>query len=270
MASNAVPDPAGAGQYTLGAVSFLNAKPLVAGLVKDPRVRLDYAVPARLAERLCGGQVDAALIPVVDLLANPGLRTVSDACIASDGETLTVRVFARVPPHQISRLAVDGDSHTSVVLARLIWLELFGQRIDTLPFDRDTDPMSHKGVLLIGDKVVSMRPRGFGFEIDLGAVWRELTGLPFVYAVWAIASTKHERDLARLLSASRDVGIQQVDEIVASEAPPIGWPVEIARRYLREYLDYRLTERHRQGMDLFLRKAVKAGLLVPAKGGGGS
>jgi len=247
--------------YALGAVSFLNARPLVAHLLGEPRVRLEFAVPSMLAEWVRGGHVDAALVPVVDLVGDPPLRAVSDACLASDGETLTVRVFTRVPPHRITRLAVDGDSHTSVVLAKLVWLEWFGYLPHTAPLDRDGPFANEDGVLLIGDKVITMRPRGFAFEMDLGAAWHELTGLPFVYAVWAMRPDGDPGDLSRLLSGSRDAGIVRIEEISRVDAPAAGWPIEIARRYLTDYMDYRLTDRHREGMALFLRKAVKGGLL---------
>ncbi len=151
----------------VGAVSFLNAKPLVAGLRDDPSVRVAYAVPSKLLGMLRDGRVVVALVPVVDLTSVPRLRAVSDACIASDGETLTVRVFSRVPPSRIGRLQVDGDSHTSVILARLMWRELFGRTPTTSPLTSLAEVRPDDGVLLIGDKVVSARPRGFAFEVEM-------------------------------------------------------------------------------------------------------
>lgn len=249
----------------LGAVSFLNAKPLVAGLQDDPRVRLEYGVPSVLFDWLVGDRVRAALVPVVDLVADPPVRCVSDACIASDGETLTVRVFSRVPPSQVRRLQVDGDSHTSVILARVMWQELFGHVPLTTPLRGVMPSVAEDGVLLIGDKVVAQRPRGFAFEVDLGAAWRELTGLPFVYAVWAMQANGHVGELPELLAASRDVGVERAAQIAEREAAAADWPVEIARRYLTEYMDYRLTDRHREGMELFFRKAAEQGLLRPVQ-----
>ena len=106
----------------LGVVSFLNSRPLVEGLDAEAGVSLTYAVPSALAGMLRTGEVDAALIPVIDLARGAGRwKRVSDACIGSDGETMTVRVFSRVPPEEMSILYVDEDSHTSVALSRLIW-----------------------------------------------------------------------------------------------------------------------------------------------------
>ncbi len=254
-------------RVVLGAVSFLNTKPLVAGLVDDPQVRLEYAVPSELGGWLHSGRVDAALIPVVDLTSHPPVKPVSDACISSDGETLTVRVFSGVPPSRVRGLRADGDSHTSVVLAKLMWAELFGRVPTVKPLEPLADPGGDDGVLLIGDKVVALRPKGFAFEMDLGAVWRRLTGLPFVYAVWAMRSDRQPGDLPRILSASRDAGVARAAEIAEREGPLAGWPVEIARRYLTEYMEYRLTDRHRQGMSLFLRKAAEHDLLPTCQEG---
>ncbi|MBN1344453.1 MAG: menaquinone biosynthesis protein [Phycisphaerae bacterium] len=245
----------------LGAVSFLNAKPLVAGLRDVPGIRLEYAVPSALSKLLATGRADAALLPVVDLETIAGLRSISDACIASDGETLTVRVFSRVPPNRVRRLQVDGDSHTSIVLAKVVWSELFGAVPEVGPLGPRGKPHREDGMLLIGDKVVALRPRGFAFEVDLGAAWRELTDLPFVYAVWAMPADREPGELAEVLSRSRDLGERMAGEIAETEGPIAGWPVEIARRYLTEHMDYRLTDRHRQGMALFLGKARELNLL---------
>src|SRR5512146_1355257 len=93
---------------TLGVVSFLNSRPLVEGLDRDAGLSLRYAVPSALAGMLRGGEVDAALVPVIDLAREAGRwRRVSDACIGSDGPTMTVRVFSRVPPEQMRELHVD-------------------------------------------------------------------------------------------------------------------------------------------------------------------
>ena len=103
--------------WRLGVVSFLNAKPLIEGLDSDSRIELVSEVPSRLPALLDERSVDVALVPVIDL-ADPGRswRIVSDACIGCDGETLTVRVFSRVPSETVRTLHVDSDSHTSRAL----------------------------------------------------------------------------------------------------------------------------------------------------------
>ena len=137
---------------TLGVVSFLNAQPLIDGLDGNVGVSLHYAPPSALPSMLRHGDVDAALVPVIDLARGvDAWQRVSDACIASDGETLTVRVFSRVPPEGISELYVDEDSHTSVALARLIWLYRYDRQVTMLPLSSAPDLDRCQAVLLIGD-----------------------------------------------------------------------------------------------------------------------
>jgi len=235
----------------LGVVSFLNSKPLIAGLATDPRVHCLFDVPAALPKRLAAGEVDAALVPIIDVIRAAGaLHVISDACIGSDGETMTVRIFSQTPPDRITALAVDTDSHTSVALARVLWRELYGrdlavQRIDA----RRADLTAETAVLLIGDKVVDPRRAGFAFEVDLGGAWRQHTGLPFVFAVWV--ARQPDAELGAVLDAARDRGVAQAAEIAAQQGPDLGWPPSLAERYLTRCLCFKLDERAVAGAERF-------------------
>ena len=250
----------------LGVVSFLNSRPLIEGLADDPRVSLMFDVPSRLADRLTAGEVDVALVPIVDVLRSAGaLQVVSDACIGCDGETMTVRVFSQVPPHRIETLWVDGDSHTSIALATVLWRELFAQAISLRPFDaRRQKAVECDSVLLIGDKVVRSRFNGFAYEVDLGGAWRSMTGLPFVFAVWAARSGALSEGattaVGELLSAARDRGVERGREIAERDGPPRWWPADLAVRYLTHSLRYRLDERYVEGADRFAALCVQAGV----------
>lgn len=248
--------------WRLGAVSYLNAKPLVAGLDGCGEVRLIYDVPARLPALLDAGEVDAALVPVVDLL-QPGRdwRIISDACIGCDGETLTVRVFSRVRPERISRLHVDGDSHTSVALARIVWKELYQRELEVVPFRGNETVEECEAVLLIGDKVVHHALIGYEIETDLGSAWKSLTSLPLVFAVWASPSGVEVGRLGEILSRARDRGVESAELIAADFGPGLGWPVALAKRYLTSRLTFTLTDRHRAGMARFLELARRYDLL---------
>ena len=272
--------------YRLGVVSFLNARPLIAGLDRDAGVEELHDVPARLPRLLDDGKVDAALIPIVDILRNRDrYRVLSDACIGCDGETMTVRVFSQAPPDRLKTLWVDGDSHTSIALANVLWRELYGRELELLRFDahhRGLDEV--ESVLLIGDKVVDPARGSFAYEVDLGGAWRQHTGLPFVFAVWArlrdeatrrqrdeadVASAPRGgrdrsadfRDLASLLSQARDRGVERAAEIAAADGPKLGWPVEQARRYLTRCLKYKLDTRSIEGANLFGRLCAEADIV---------
>ncbi len=254
-------DPA-ACRWRLGVVSYLNAKPLIEGLELDPRITMVHDVPSRLADRLEQGEVDAALVPVIDLVrGGRRWRIVSDACIGCDGETLTVRVLSRVPPESIRRLHVDGDSHTSVVLASVLWRELYGRRLELLPFRGNETVEACEAVLLIGDKVVRHGLIGYDLETDLGSAWKHLTSLPFVFAVWAAPVEQDTAELGAILSQARDRGVKSAAMIAEDLAPGLGWPTTLAKRYLCTRIKYHLGPRQRQGMERFLALAEKHDLV---------
>ncbi len=254
---------------TLGVVSYLNARPLIEGLAADSSVRLIEAVPADLAELLRTERVDAALIPVVDLARNgknhdPGYHweRISDACIGCDGPTMTVRIFSHLPPECIDVLYADTHSHTSVVLARLIWRRHYGKQLRVEPIEALNGIDHCLSVLLIGDKVVSAPTRGFEYDIDLGSVWKNWTGLPFVFAVWATRTSRKKKHLADLLNRARDRGITKAATIATAQAAQRGWPVPLAEEYLTRRMKYILTPAAIEGMNRFLELAAEEGLLL--------
>lgn len=262
--------------HRLGVVSFLNARPLIEGLSDRGGVELTPDVPARLEALLSAGRVDAALLPIVDVLRSGGAyRVVSDACIGCDGETMTVRVFSQVPPDRIRRLHADTDSHTSVALARVLWRELYDRELELIPLDARRGAIdSCEAVLLIGDKVIDPRRGGFAYETDLGGAWKAHTGLPFVFAVWAAKSSEDRvangelvrnraaRDLlGELLSSARDRGVARAADIARAQGPALGWPIELAERYLTRCLRFTLDAQMVAGATLFGRLCAGEGLV---------
>lgn len=243
----------------LGVVEFLNSRPLIEGLEGRPEVELRFAVPSALADVLRSGAVDAALVPVIDWArAGGSWERVSDAGIASDGETLTVRVYSQVPPEAMTVLHVDGDSHTSVRLAELIWKHVYHRPLRQVPLSSTSSIGDCESVLLIGDKVVTTAMAGFEYNIDLGEAWKRWTGLPFVFAVWvAPAGGAMNDELAAMLNEARDRGVARAAELAARYAPKRGWPVDLAVRYLTRYLTYRITPAARQGIERFVSMAME-------------
>ncbi len=249
---------------TLGVVSYLNSRPLYEYALQREDLRLKPAVPSALAGMLAAGECDVALMPVVDYWRNRGsLQRVSDACIASDGETMTVRVFAKRPAERISNLSVDGDSHTSVVLAKIIWREVFGRHIHVAPWNAQNPGSLDdvEAVLLIGDKVVTNAPPGYGFQVDLGGAWKYLTNLPFVFAAWYGAAGRELGGLATDLSVMRDRGVAEAEEIAKRYASAHGWPESTAVRYLRDTLKFTITAEMEASMERFFRSAEQYGFL---------
>ena len=171
----------------IGAVSYLNSKPLVEGLVEllpDTEIRLDY--PSRLADDLTSGELDVALIPSIEYFRGQDYLITSDACVAAHGPVLSVKLYSRVPWSDVRTLALDEGSRTSATLARILLSERFGVQpeLQPLPIDHRTEDTTADAILLIGDRAILPPKEKFLVTWDLGQEWFEWTGLPFVFAMW--------------------------------------------------------------------------------------
>jgi chorismate dehydratase len=250
--------------FRVGSVSFLNARPLIYGLDEAEDVELSLAVPSNLLDGLRNQAYDVALLPVIDYQRLPGLRLMDAGGIGSNGPTLTVRLFSPVPLGNLKAVAVDTDSHTSVVLARILLAECFGVRPEFIAWNpRRPDNVIPESAarLLIGDKVVCEEPVGLHHQMDLGEAWKNLTNLPFVFACWTARAGVKLGDLPQRLGKARQQGLQHVEEIVARHALPRGWPAALARRYLLENLKFEIGPQQIEAIALFHRLAYQHGLL---------
>ncbi len=253
--------------FELGCVSYLNSKPLIEPLVDNPRVRVRFAVPAALLGLIEKRQVQAALLPIVDYQkSHDPLLLVPAGAIGSDGPTYTVRIFSPVPPAEIHTLYADIESHTSVVLAQVILRERFSVQPRLQPFPAGTAvPVVKPGeaYLYIGDKVVNAAPpqEQFPHQLDLGEQWKNLTGLPFVFAMWMMRADAASAELANLLAATQRAGAGMTDVLVERYAAATRWPTELARQYFTHYLKYDVTPAARQGVARFFALAAQHDLL---------
>lgn len=260
----ALPGPAlRAPALRVGAVSYLNSKPLIQGLAErlaPGELILDY--PSRLADELAAGRLDVALIPSIEAFGSPDYELISDACVASRGPVLSVKLYFRVPPGEVRSLALDAGSRTSAALARIMLAERYGvfPRLEKLPMGATPGDTIADAVLLIGDR--AMQPVGQEFRTfwDLGEEWLRWTGLPFVFAMWVGRSGARMPELATLLSESRDAGVASARRIAEREAPRLKLNVETAYRYLTENLHFELGSAERSGLRLFHELAAQHGL----------
>ncbi|MGF1633108.1 MAG: menaquinone biosynthetic enzyme MqnA/MqnD family protein [Phycisphaerae bacterium] len=244
----------------LATVSYLNAKPLTWGLESTPGVQLVGDVPAKLIDRLADGRAEVALLPTIDYQRLEGLRIIPAGGIGCDGETLTVRLFSHKPLSATELLVCDPDSHTSVALARIVLAKQYNVRPRVVSL-AEGQGLPGETRLLIGDKVVCEEPLGFQHQIDLGLAWKELTGLPFVFAVWTATESADVTGLHDMLQASKEQGLTHVDAIVSKYAVPRGWPAGIAWQYLTGYLKYDIGPRQLEAIRLFHQLAGEHALL---------
>jgi len=253
--------------FRVGAVQYLNTKPLVHGLA-GAGLDLVYDLPSRLADRLAGGKLDVALVPVVELFRQPGHAIVSNACIACQGPVMSVKLLFRTAPSRVTTLAVDEGSRTSAALARILLAERHGvePRVETLSIGGTAADTAADAVLLIGDRALGPAEGGGVFQLvwDLGDEWCRWTGLPFVFAVWAARRGAVPAGLAARLAAARDAGKANLAAIAAAEAGPHGLTVPQCLSYLKDNLHYDLGERELEAMRLFRDHACRLGLVPHA------
>jgi chorismate dehydratase len=254
------------GLIRVGAVSYLNAKPLCYRLMEFARgIALEVDLPSRLADRLGRGELDIALIPSVEYLrgAEAGYEILPGFAIAARGAVRSVKLFSRVPFERIERLALDDGSRTSQVLAR-VWLDArFGvrpRRIESLPMGVPIEESTADAVLLIGDRAMKVADASFHAVVDLAEAWNELTGLPFVFALWVARSGVDLGDLPDALARSRSEGLRHADELARSWGPGLGLDATTCYDYLTRALSYDLGEPELAGLRRFARMAAALGL----------
>jgi chorismate dehydratase len=244
-------------QLTIAAVRYLNARPLIYGLDQASDLRLIVDVPSKLIDSLRSGEADVALLPVIDYQKLEGLRIIPAGGIGSDGETLTVRIFSKRKISDITVLACDPDSHTSVALARVLLAERFGVTPEFVGLENK----SADAQLLIGDKVVCQEHHGFDYQLDLGEAWKNLTGLPFVFAAWTARPNLDAPQLAHRLETAKRNGLAHVEQIIQMYALPSGWRADVARRYLTEHLKFDVNARELRAIEQFHGLCAKHNLL---------
>lgn len=254
----------------IGAVSYLNTRPLIHGL----RDRLcgigsmELNLPSRLAEDLAIGKLDVALIPSAEYFRglSRGYTIVSDAAIACRGPVWSVRLLSRVPISQIKSLALDVGSRTSAALVQILLSRHAGLRPRTVPLEMEQVPenVDADAILMIGDRAMHP-PAGVYHEIiDLGQWWGEVTGLPFVFAMWVARPGIELGDLRSILVDSRDDGVRNIDAIARVEAGPNGLTIDDLKRYFTDNLHFFLGNPERQALSAFHAGLIETGQTAAA------
>lgn len=236
----------------VGIVNYLNTKPLIYGLQKEPVnkiIELIGAYPARLAQMLINDEIDVGLIPVAAIPQLPSYHIVGNHCIAADGEIASVCLFSEVPMYEIKRVYLDYQSRSSVALLKWLMKESWGIDPEIIHASDETYRQEIKGTtagLVIGDRALEQRKIST-FIYDLGSEWRSITGLPFVFAAWV--STRPLPDhFIKVFDEANAMGLHHIEEIV-EETP---FDLYDLKKYFTLHLSYRLDARKIEGMQRFL------------------
>jgi chorismate dehydratase len=247
----------------VGAVNYLNTKPLICDLEElAPGTELLLDVPSRLADLLAEGRLDVALIPVIEYFRAGSYSVVPGLSIAGNGPVLSVTLFSRVPWAGIRRVALDAGSRTSAALTQILLRQRYGVRPEVvpLPMERAAEDVDADAVLLIGDRAMRACLPGFQYGFDLGQEWRDWTGLPFVYAFWAVRAGADLGPVEAALHEAKRRGLERVGPIAAREAPRLGLDAGFCRRYLSNIIHFDLGPREQAGLHHYYMLACEQGL----------
>lgn len=236
----------------VGIVNYLNTKPLIYGLERDPfrqQIEVTGAYPAKVAQMLAENQVDVGLIPVATLPQFPEWHIVGNYCIGTEGEIASVCLFSEVPIPEIRRVYLDYQSRSSVALLKWLMRESWGIHPEIIHAKDESFRDEIKGTtagLVIGDRALEQR-KVSTYIFDLGSEWRAITGLPFVFAAW-ISLKPLPEEFIKAFDAANALGINYIDDIVEN----IHYPIYDLKKYYKLHLSYELDERKRAGMKKFL------------------
>jgi chorismate dehydratase len=248
----------------LGAVGYLNSRPLVYGLDRSPRFAVRYDVPSKCAALLHEGGIDVGLIPSIEYQRGDPYRIVPDLAIASNGPVASVAIYTTRPMRDVASIALDTSSRTSAALVRVLCERLYAIRPSFDAHGPDLSGMLERAdaALIIGDNALFLDERADRLEkIDLGDAWKTMTGLPFVFAFWAGRAGALTSADVRDLQRARDEGMERPAELARAYLPDQPERHEIAARYLQDNIKYHLGDDERAGLELFYRYAAEAGIV---------
>ena len=253
----------------IAAVSYLNAVPLIWGLKHGPareQFQVDYLLPSVCADELRAGRAQASIIPSIEYQRIPGLRVVPGLCIASAGPVRSVMLIARRPVPEIRNVALDTSSRTSACLTQILLRKHFGiePRFVASPPDVSSMLRDCDAALLIGDPALATDFPGLDVY-DLAELWKAMTGLPFVFAFWAVRKEAATDEVVRAFQASAQYAFQHLDEMVAEESARTRLPAALVRTYLTENIDFDLDEENLAGLRLFYSLAKELDLIPEAR-----
>lgn len=242
----------------IGCVQYLNSKPLIHDY--DGPVQFDH--PSGLARDLAAGTLDAALVPVFEVLRGPRYLVADGVAIACDGPVFSVFLAHREPLQKVRTIALDPASLTSAHLLQVLLAEFHGLRPTFV--DARKCPAGADAQLLIGNQAIAFRlADAAGCELlDLGEEWRRCTGLPFVFAVWALRhDLQNPSAVADAFRCLKELGLAARPQIVAAEKD---YPPDLCERYLNDFIRFDLGEREQTGLALFAELLAKHHLRPPS------
>ncbi len=237
----------------VGAVSYLNTKPLLYGIERSKElmeeVELIKDYPSKIAKQLIDDEIDVGLIPVAAVLQLKEYFIVSDYCIGANGDVASVCLFSEVELNRVDKILLDYQSKTSVALCKVL-LKNYWKKDIVLEEETPDFINQIKGTtaaVLIGDRALKQRQHS-KYIYDLAGEWKTFTGLPFVFAAW-ISNKELPANFTELFNQKNAVGVNAIDEVLKN----VRCDFYDLKTYYTKNISYRLTDDKRKGMQLFLQ-----------------
>src|SRR5437016_743589 len=268
-------------------VKYLNAVPLAWGILEGPQREVFNPIlstPVECADQLAQGRVDIGLIPSIEFQRIKGCRIVPGPAVASMHRVRSVILVSVVPLWKVRTVACDSGSRTSVALARIIFSEFYHTHPDFRPAEPDVANMlaQSDAALLIGDSALKFMETHenpnielqkplvrLGSEplqvFDLAERWRFLTGLPFVFAFWAVREGFKDASVVDLLKQSRDYGVANTATIAEKYSAELQIKKEFIQEYLERNVHYYMDRTCVEALELFYEKAARVGAIKSAR-----
>jgi chorismate dehydratase len=255
----------------IAASSYLNTAPLIWSFLYGPKqdaIELfTHQAPARCAEMLASGEVDAALVPVIEYQRIPDIAIVPDVCVGSRSAVRSVVIASKLNNlKKIKRVALDDSSRTSVALVKIIFREFFRFEPEWQVSPPDLRSMleHNDAALIIGDPAMKVQRDKFRV-FDLATLWHDFTGLGFVFAMWMAGANRAEQVRAIDFKAVRDEGLAHLDEIAARHEKATGLSRDEIRDYLTRNIAFQMDDEMKKGLELFFELAQRHGLTERVK-----
>ena len=245
----------------IGAVSYLNTKPLIYGFengMMKEETEFVFDFPSNIAQQLLTNQIDVGLVPVAALPAMKEYHLISDFCIGCEGAVASVCLFSDVPLQNIKKILLDYQSRTSVALLKILLKEHWKIAPELISAEKGFE--QHIGGttagLVIGDRAFKQIPISI-YHYDLGLAWKEMTGLPFVFATW-VSNKKLSPDFITSFNKATAEGMKHIDEIVAQNK----FDAYDLHQYYTRNIAYLMDNAKLKGLELFLQKLGKPSITV--------
>ena len=240
-------------RWRIGAVSYLNTRPLLLGIEQESflnSIDLVKSYPANIAQDLLSGKIDIGLVPVAILPQLSDPHIVSNYVIGANGAVASVALFSEVPIHEIKSIYLDYQSRTSVQLLKILLSQFWKKEVEFISATEGyiAQISGTTAGVIIGDRALENLSK-YPYVYDLGLAWKQHTGLPFVFAAW-VANQPIPSEFMAAFDAANGHGLANLDEVIA--LIPAQEQVYDLHKYYTENISYVYDEEMKQGLAAFL------------------